>query len=648
MRKQPCEEKNIQNTSGEKAQKFKQIWPAVRLAAGGALWAAGLLLSRLLSFETAGQAALWAAYILLGADVAAGAVVGIFHKKGLDEKFLMTVSTLGALALGELSEAAAVMFFYQAGEMLSDYAQERSRGQIKALLAIRPDTARRKTPEGWREVPCEDIAVGETLLILPGERVALDGVVSEGESEMDLSALTGESLPKRVQPGDEVYSGAVNQTGALQIRAQKPFALSTASRMVEMAQSAASRKAPAERFITRFAKGYTPAVVILAVIVAIVPPIFWGNWEQWLHRALTFLVISCPCALVVSVPLTYFVAVGGASRRGILVKGGSSLDALAKTGTAVFDKTGTLTKGEFRVNTVRPAEGVGDRELLALAALAECRSAHPIARSVLAACDPPDEATLSRFTELPGGVEATANGKQILAGSDRLMRSRGISCPAPERGGVTVYIAEDGVYRGLIGISDTVRDDAKAALDGLKKRGITRTVMLTGDGEAQARAVGEALGISEIRAGLLPEQKVQALSEIEKDGAAFFVGDGVNDAPVLAYADVGVAMGGLGADAAIEAADAVLMDDSPLGVLTALDIARRTGRIAKENIGFTLFVKAVFLVLAGLGLTAMSAAVFADVGVMLLAVLNAFRAGRLPKAVVRARSGGAQQSGPGM
>ncbi len=569
-------------------------------------------------------------YIAVGWDVLWKAVRNIAHGQVFDENFLMALATVGALALGEYSEAVGVMLFYQVGELFQTHAVGQSRKSIASLMDIRPDTASVERDGAFVEVDPDEVQVGDVIQIRPGEKVPLDGVVLTGASTLDTAALTGESVPRRVAEGDEIVSGCVNLSGLLTVRVTKPFGESTVAKILELVENAASKKARAENFITRFARVYTPAVVLSAVCLAVLPPLFVGGWSTWVHRALIFLVISCPCALVISIPLAFFGGIGGASRRGILVKGGNYLEKLAQVKIAVFDKTGTLTKGEFEVASVHPEQGVAEAELLECAALAEQYSTHPIAQSLLRAYGKPaDPARVSDVAETAGqGVTALVDGAAVAAGNRRLMAAQGLTAPEDSAAGTVVHVARAGQYLGHILIADGVKDSTPAAIRELKDRGI-RTVMLTGDAQSVGDAVGAQLGLDEVHGGLLPGDKVDCLEAIlaKKDpkDALAYVGDGVNDAPVLSRADVGVAMGAMGSDAALEAADVVLMDDDLGKLAVAMDVARKCSRIVRENIVFALGVKALFLVLGAFGLASMWEAVFADVGVAVIAILNSGR-----------------------
>lgn len=571
-------------------------------------------------------------YLVIGWDILWRAARNIAHGQVFDENFLMALATLGALAIGEYPESVFVMLFYQVGEFFQSWAVGRSRQSIAALMDIRPDYANLEENGSTRRVDPEDVTVGETIVIRPGERVPLDGVVLEGVSTLNTAALTGESLPRDIQPGDDVISGCVNLTGVLRVRTTKEFGDSTVAKILDLVENAGSRKARSEQFITRFARWYTPVVVGSAVLLAVLPPLITGgDWAKWLEQALIFLVISCPCALVISVPLTFFGGIGGASRQGVLVKGSNYLEALARTETVVFDKTGTLTRGVFNVTAIHPDE-CSEARLLELAALAESYSTHPIARSLREAYGLDiEEGRVTGVEELAGrGVKAEVDGQPVYVGNDRLMEEVGASWHPCHHVGTTVHVAFRGEYLGHIVISDEIKPDAREAIAALKRAGIRRTVMLTGDAQTVGEAVGRELGLDEVHAQLLPADKVdrveRLLAEKSPKGTLAFVGDGINDAPVLSRSDVGIAMGALGSDAAIEAADVVLMDDKPSKIAAAISIARRTLSIARQNIIFALGVKAVFLIMGLFGVANLWEAVFADVGVSVLAILNATRA----------------------
>lgn len=579
-------------------------------------------------------------YLVVGWGTLKKAWKGIRNRQPFDECFLMAVATIGAWALGETTEAVAVMLFYRIGELFESYAVGKSRQSISDLMDIRPDTARMRQPDGsWEEVDPDEVPVDSVIQVNPGERVPIDGVVCSGTSSLDTAALTGESLPRDIQPGSEVISGCVNLTGVLEIRTTRMFEESTVARILELVENSSMKKARSEKFITRFARVYTPAVCYAALALAFLPPLvlfLLGSdpaFGDWAYRALTFLVISCPCALVISIPLSFFGGIGGASARGILIKGSNDLEALAHTGIVVFDKTGTLTEGRFTVSEVRPAAGFTREMLLESAALAEQHSTHPISRSLCAACPVSlDPERVSDVQEQGGhGVTAKVDGHAIAVGNARLMKGQGIAVPPSDTPvGTVVYVAWDGVYAGCIQIQDAVKPHAQQAIRGLRQSGVRRTVMLTGDSAQAAHVVADTLGLDQVYAQLLPADKVERVEALlqEKRGkeTLAFVGDGVNDAPVLGRADVGVAMGALGSDAAIEAADIVLMDDDPAKLSLAIAIARRTLRIVRQNIIGALTVKAICLILGALRLANMWVAIFADVGIMVLAVLNASRA----------------------
>ena len=576
-------------------------------------------------------------YLVVGWDTLKEAAEGLFHGEALSEDFLMSIATLGALGIGfmpgaetQFPEAVFVMLFFQVGELFEELAEGRSRKSISHLMDIRPDSAHVEREGKLETVKPEEVAVGEIILIQPGEKVPMDGVVVEGRSSLDTVALTGESVPRSVSEEDEILSGCVNLSGVLRVRTTKAFGESTAAKILDLVENAASAKSKSESFITKFARIYTPIVVALAVLVAVVPSLITGEWATWIYRGLMFLVVSCPCALVISVPLTFFGGLGGASRKGILVKGSNLLDTLSQVKTVVFDKTGTLTEGVFEVTAVHP-EVMDQKELLHLAAHVERHSTHPIAMALKNAYpDEQDNCTVEGIEETAGhGVVAQVNGKRVAVGNSKLMEAEGADWHPCEQEGTIIHVAMDGKYLGHIVISDRIKADSAEGIHALKAAGIARTVMLTGDQEAVAASVAGALGIDEYHAQLLPADKVNQVEKLLKEGILAFVGDGINDAPVLTRADVGIAMGALGSDAAIEAADVVLMDDQPSKIATAIRIARRTIRIAKENIGFAIGIKVLVLVLAALGIATMWMAVFADVGVTVLAVLNAMRALRV-------------------
>ena len=573
-------------------------------------------------------------YLLVGYDVLWEAVEGVFHGEVFDENFLMAVATVGAIALGDWREGCAVMVFYQVGELFQSCAVDKSRRSISDLMDIRPDHANIEKDGALAQVDPGDVEIGTIIVVQPGERIPIDGVVTEGESAVNTGALTGESLPRQVRSGDEVLSGCVNESGLLHIRTTKKFGDSTVARILDLVENSGKKKSEAENFITRFARIYTPAVCCCALALALLPPLFMWDASvigEWITRALTFLVISCPCALVISIPLSFFGGIGGASARGILVKGGNYLEALARMDCVVFDKTGTLTKGVFQVIRTQP-EGMDEQTLLSWAARAECYSGHPISQSLKAAWGGEvQNGQVTDAEELGGyGLTARVDGHAVAVGNKRLMEKLGLNPAEPQQAGTVVFVAVDGVYAGWILLGDVVKDRAREAIRGLKAEGISKTVMLTGDTDAAARQVASQLGVDEVHSQLLPADKVQQVERLlseRKDGKLLaFVGDGINDAPVLARADIGIAMGALGSDAAIEAADVVLMDDDPAKIALAMRISRRTLRIVRENIVFALAVKAACLVLGAVGVANMWLAISADVGVMVLAVLNAARA----------------------
>ncbi len=612
----------------------KQKRTLYRILASGLLFLLGLLLP----LEGAGKLfILLPAYAIIGWDVLWKAARNIINGQVFDENFLMALATVGAFFTGEYPEAVAVMLFYQTGELFQSVAVGRSRRSIAALMDIRPDYANIEENGLLRQVDPEEVAVGDTIVVKAGERIPLDGVVLEGNSSLDTAALTGESLPRAVAPGDPVISGCINQSGLLRVRATKVYGESTVARILDLVENASTKKAKVENFITRFARYYTPVVVVAAVLLAVLSPLLTSvSWQEGVHRALIFLVISCPCALVISVPLSFFGGIGGESKIGVLVKGSSYLEALADTQVVVFDKTGTLTKGVFQVTAIHP-QGMEEAELLELCALAESYSEHPISHSLRKAWGKELDATrLGAVEELSGrGIQAVVDGKTVLAGNQKLMAERGIPWEDCERTGTIVHLAVEGSYAGHIVISDEVKPEASGAIAALRAGGVKKTVMLTGDAKEVGEAVARELGLDEVHSQLLPGDKVEQverlLEETSRSGKLAFVGDGINDAPVLARADVGIAMGGLGSDAAIEAADVVLMDDAIEKLPAAIAIARRTLSIARQNIIFALVVKGVVLLLGARGMANMWEAVFADVGVSVLAILNAMRALKVEK-----------------
>ncbi len=608
----------------------KQKNVLIRIIAAGAL----LITAALLPLEEKSLlrlAAFLVPYFVIGYDVLWKAVRGIIHGQVFDENFLMCVATVGALFVGDYPEASAVMLFYQTGELFQSVAVGRSRKSISDLMDICPEYANVERDGLLEEVDPEEVELDNIIVIKPGEKIPLDGVIIEGSSSVDTAALTGESLPRSVKAGDEVISGCINQGGLLKVKVTKEYEDSTVTKILELVENSATKKAKSENFITRFARYYTPSVVIAAAVLAVLPPlILGGGWADWIHRALIFLVISCPCALVISVPLSFFGGIGGASKRGILVKGGNYLEALANAETVVFDKTGTLTKGSFEVTKIH-SDSMGEDELLDLAAHAESYSDHPIARSVCAKFGKEvDHGRITSDEEISGhGIRAVIDGREIYAGNKKLMAKQSVDVPECSCRGTMVHVAADGGYAGHIVISDVVKETSAEAIKSLKENGVKQTVMLTGDAKSTAEEVANTLGLDKVYAELLPADKVEKVEELLKEkqegSSLVFVGDGINDAPVLTRADVGIAMGSLGSDAAIEAADIVLMDDDPAKISLAMKIARKTVRIVRENIVFALGVKALVLILGALGIANMWLAVFADVGVSVIAILNAMR-----------------------
>ena len=610
----------------------KQKRMLMRIGGAAALFISGMVLED----SIVGVVLLLAAYALIGWDILWRAAANIRQRRVFDENFLIAVATLGAIALGDYSEGVVVMLLYQIGEGFQGYAVQRSRRSISSLMDIRPDTACVLRDGAEEEVFPDEVEVGETIIVRPGERVPLDGIITKGEGHLDTSALTGESMPRVVRANDEIISGCINQSGVLEVRVTTPYEESTVERILSLVEEATDKKATTEAFITRFARWYTPAVVIGALLLAVIPPLVTGDpFGMWIYRALTFLVISCPCALVISVPLSFFAGIGGASRVGILIKGGNYLEALAKADTVVFDKTGTLTKGSFHVASVIPAEGFAEEDVLFYAANAERYSTHPIGRSILRAFTggggTTEDTDVHAMEENAGrGISAHINGHFILFGThDLLTAKKTINIPPVPHTGA-VYLSIDGCFAGVVHVADEIKEDAAEAVRALKERGIRETVMLTGDTRPIGTSVGKSLGIDTIHAELLPQDKVAQVETrlaAQAEGKTLaYVGDGINDAPVLARADVGIAMGALGSDAAIEAADVVLMTDEPRKIATAIDIARKTMRIAWQNIIFAIGIKGIVLVLGALGYAGLWAAIFADVGVTVLAVFNAMRA----------------------
>ena len=612
------------NESGIKRLKLLQF------GIGAAFFAAAVLLKLSAGVELAMYLT---AYLLVGGEVLIKSIRNIFRGQVFDENFLMSLATIGAFAIGEYSEGVAVMIFYQIGEMFQDLAVDRSRRSIKELMDIRPDYANLVSEGRVIQVPPEDVPVGAYIIVKPGERVPLDGRITEGRSMLDTSALTGESVPREANAGDEILAGFINNSGVLTVEVSKEFGESTVSKILDMVQNASSKKSHTENFITKFARYYTPAVVFSALALAFVPPLVLQGeaFSDWIYRALIFLVVSCPCALVISIPLGFFGGIGGASKNGVLIKGSNYLDALNQVDTIVFDKTGTLTKGVFKVTEIKALGEMKEGELLQYAAYIESYSGHPIALSILKAYGSEIIGSeISNYEEISGhGVRAEAFGKRIAAGNIKMMKLEGISAENPDIAGTLVHVAVEGAYAGYIVISDEIKDDAERAIRLLKASGIRKTIMLTGDVRAAGEKTGSALGLDEVYSELLPDQKVEKLewikNEMRSGGKVAFVGDGINDAPVLARADIGIAMGGLGSDAAIEAADIVIMTDEPSKIVSAIRIAKKTRRIVLQNIVFAMSIKLIVLLLGAGGLATMWEAVFADVGVALIAVLNAIR-----------------------
>ena len=571
-------------------------------------------------------------YVIVGFEVLIKAMKNIFKGKVFDENFLMSVATIGAFGIGEYPEAVAVMLFYQIGELFQSYAVDKSRKSIASLMDIRPDFANIYKDGKIEKVNPEKIKIGDTIVIKPGEKVPLDGNVIEGKTTLDTKALTGESLPREVKEGEEVLSGCINLDGVIKVEVKKEYGESTVSKILDLVENASSKKSKSENFITKFAKYYTPAVVIIAVILAIIPPLIIEGeaFSDWLYRALSFLVVSCPCALVISIPLSFFGGIGGASKIGILIKGSNYLEALSNTEIAVFDKTGTLTEGVFEVQEVKPV-GISEEELLYVAAYAENYSNHPISKSIKKAYNKEiDESKIENSQELSGlGIASKIEGKEVFVGNEKLMQEKQIEFEKCNNIGTILYVAIEGKYAGHILIADKIKQDSKKTIEELKKNGIKQTVMLTGDRKKVGESVAQEIGIDKVYTELLPADKVQKVEELLKTktpkGKLAFVGDGINDAPVLTLADIGIAMGGLGADSAIEAADIVIMTDEPSKIVKAIKISKKTMRIVKENIVFSIFIKVLVLILAAFGLSTMWEAVFADVGVSIIAIINALR-----------------------
>ena len=605
----------------------------IRLIIGAIIYAIGMILGEIFKVSLPlALVFLITAYIILGGDAVIKAVKNILKGRIFDENFLMSLSTVGAFIIGEYPEAVAVMLFYQVGEYFQNMAVKRSRKSIADLMDIRPDTATVNRNGKLITVSPDSVAIGDIIVVKPGEKIPLDGIVLDGNSMLDTSALTGESVPKSVKKGDDVLSGCINQSGVLTIKVTKTFGDSTVSKIIDLVENASSRKAPTENFITTFARYYTPVVVILATLLAIIPPLmFSGEWSEWIHRGFVFLVVSCPCALVISIPLTFFGGIGASSKHGILVKGSNYLEALNNVGTVVFDKTGTLTKGVFKVTDIFPANGFTKEQVLEYATKGESFSNHPIAKSILSAYGKEiDKETISDYKEISGhGISVVTDGKKVIVGNSKLMDAEKVTYIPCDNIGTKVYVALDGQYVGCIVIADEIKADSKKAINDLKGIGVEKTVMLTGDDEKIGKAVANELNVDEYYAQLLPTQKVEKLEQLDskkrQNSKLVFVGDGINDAPVLARADVGIAMGGLGSDAAIEAADVVLMTDEPSKLVKAIEIAKATKRIVVQNIVIALGIKGIILILGAFGIAGMWEAVFGDVGVALIAVFNAMR-----------------------
>ena len=621
------------STQETKSEDYNNKIRIIRLIAGALIFISGIISNEFINVALPVYLIfLVLAYIILGGDVVIKAIKNITKGRIFDENFLMSLSTIGAFVIGEYPEAVAVMLFYQIGEYFQDLAVNRSRKSIANLMNIRPDFATVLRNGEQTIVSPKTVSIGEIIVVKPGEKIPLDGIILEGDSMLDTKALTGESVPRTVHKGDEALSGCVNQNGVLTIQVTKAFGESTVSKIIELVENASSRKAPTENFITTFARYYTPVVVIFALILAVAPPLlFNAEWIEWIHRAFVFLVISCPCALVISIPLTFFGGIGAASKHGVLVKGSNYLESLNNVSTVVFDKTGTLTKGVFKVTEIVPDNGFTVDRILEYGAKAEIYSNHPIAKSIIAAYEKDVDGTnITDYKEISGyGISVTVDNKKILAGNSKLMTAEQIHYRPCNKAGTKVYVAVDGKYAGCILITDEIKEDSKRAIAELKRIGIEKTVMLTGDDEMIGKAVSRKLGLDEYYAQLLPDQKVLKLEELDSQkplkSKLAFIGDGINDAPVLARADVGIAMGGIGSDAAIEAADVVLMTDEPSKLVEAIEVAKATKHIVIQNIVLALTVKVIFMVLGAFGIAGMWEAVFGDVGVALIAVMNAMR-----------------------
>lgn len=616
------EKADIKQDDEEENSKFE----LVKIIISSILFAVGIIFK---FSKTAELVIFLLAYIIIGYEIIFRAIKNIFKGEVFDENFLMTIATIGAFGIGEFHEAVAVMLLYSIGELLQDKAVEKSRKSITKLMDIRPDYANLKTEDGSQKVSPDKISIGDIIIVKPGERVPLDGVILDGESLIDTSALTGESVPKNMKKDNEILSGMINKTGLLTVKVTKTFENSTVSKILDLVQNASNKKAHTEKFITKFARIYTPIVVLLAVLIVAIPTLFIKSavFSEWLYKALVFLVISCPCALVISIPLSFFSGIGGASKKGILIKGANYLEILNKVDTIVFDKTGTLTKGVFDVTEIVPVAKISKDELLEYCAYAESYSDHPIATSIIKAYGKEiDKSKVKGYTEISGnGIKASVNWETVLVGNTKLMDNEHIKYKKEDIIGTVVHIAVEGKYKGYIVISDEIKEDSKIAIKELKKLGIKNTVMLTGDTKQIAEHIGKEIGIDKIYSELLPTDKVKELEKIMKDNKAIFVGDGINDSPVLARADVGIAMGGIGSDSAIEAADVVIMTDEPSKIATAIKISKKTRKIVIENIVLAMIVKIAAMILGAFGIASIWEAVIADVGVTIVAVLNSIR-----------------------
>lgn len=616
------EKADVKQDDEEENSKFE----LVKIIISSILFAVGIIFK---FSKTAELVIFLLAYIIIGYEIIFRAIKNIFKGEVFDENFLMTIATIGAFGIGEFHEAVAVMLLYSIGEFLQDKAVEKSRKSITKLMDIRPDYANLKTEDGSQKVSPDKISIGDIIVIKPGERVPLDGVILDGESLIDTSALTGESVPKNMKKDNEILSGMINKTGLLTVKVTKTFENSTVSKILDLVQNASNKKAHTEKFITKFARIYTPIVVLLAVLIVAIPTLFIKSavFSEWLYKALVFLVISCPCALVISIPLSFFSGIGGASKKGILIKGANYLEILNKVDTIVFDKTGTLTKGVFDVTEIVPVAKISKDELLEYCAYAESYSDHPIATSIIKAYGKEiDKSKVKGYTEISGnGIKASVNWETVLVGNTKLMDNEHIKYKKEDIIGTVVHIAVEGKYKGYIVISDEIKEDSKIAIKELKKLGIKNTVMLTGDTKQIAEHIGKEIGIDKIYSELLPTDKVKELEKIMKDNKAIFVGDGINDSPVLARADVGIAMGGIGSDSAIEAADVVIMTDEPSKIATAIKISKKTRKIVIENIVLAMIVKIAAMILGAFGIASIWEAVIADVGVTIVAVLNSIR-----------------------